>query len=291
LIEGKHSADYFALSDVERRKQGVPRVDQHEYARENGWAITGLVALYTATGDSGALKDATRSAQWVLANRALPGSGFRHSSKDAAGPYLGDSIAMARAFLVLYGATGDREWLAHAEATVKFINKNFRDPQGAGFLTSKTPTDKSYSPHPQRDENVMVARTANLLSYYTGDAAYEDLAKQAMRYLAAPPIVYRLPASSALLADLELGSAPLHLTIVGRKDDPMAQALFQSALRYPSTYKRVEWWDSREGRLPNPEVQYPQLSRAAAFVCTGRACSPPIFSDRVEKLSAAKAGL
>jgi hypothetical protein len=45
-------------------------------------------------------------------------------------------------------------------------------------------------------------------------------------------------------------------------------------------------------------VQYPQLSRAAAFafVCTGRACSPPIFkvedfSGRVDKLSAAKAGL
>jgi len=48
--------------------------------------------------------------------------------------------------------------------------------------------------------------------------------------------------------------------------------------------------------LPNPDVQYPQLSRAAAFVCTGRACSPPIFkaeefSGRVDKLSAAKVGL
>ena len=127
------------------------------------------------------LKDATRSARWVLANRALPGGGFRHSSKDAGGPYLGDSIAMARAFLALYGATGDREWLAHAEAAMKFIGKNFRDAHGAGFLTSKTPTDKSYTPHPQRDENVMVARTANLLLYYSGDTAYEDFAKQAMR--------------------------------------------------------------------------------------------------------------
>jgi uncharacterized protein len=87
----------------------------------------------------------------------------------------------------------------------------------------------------------------------------------------------------------------LHLTIVGQKDDPVAQNLFQAALRYPSSYKRVEWWDAREARLPNPDVQYPQLSRAAAFVCTGRACSPPIFkaedvSGRVDKLSAAKTG-
>ena len=295
LVEGKHSAEYFALDDAGRRKLGVPRVDKHTYARENGWAIAGLVALYDATGYTSALQDATRSARWVIANRSLPGGGFRHGSKDVAGPFLGDTVAMSRAFLALYGATGDREWLAHAEAAMKFIATNFRDPQGAGFLTSKTPTDKSYTPHPQRGENVMVARTANLLSYYSGDAQYEDLAKQAMRYLAAPPIVFRLPASSALLADLELGSAPLHLTIVGSKDDPTAQNLFQAALRYPSSYKRVEWWDAREGRLPNPDVQYPQLSRSAAFVCTGRACSPPIFkpedvSARVDKLSAAKSG-
>ncbi|MGH9747291.1 MAG: thioredoxin domain-containing protein [Candidatus Acidiferrales bacterium] len=296
LIEGKHSADYFALDDAARRKLGVPRVDKHTYARENGWAIAALVAFYDATGDPAVLKDATRSARWILANRALPGGGFRQGTKDVAGPFLGDTAAMARAFLALYAATGDRAWLAHAEAAMKFIARNFRDSQGAGFLTSKTPTDKSYTPHPQRDENVSVARTANLLSHYTGDAQYEDLARQAMRYLAAPPVVYRLPASSALLADLELGSSPLHLTIVGRKDDPVSQNLFQAALRYPSNYKRVEWWDAREGRLPNPDVQYPQLIRAAAFVCTGRACSPPIFkpedlAEKVEKLSAAKAGL
>jgi uncharacterized protein len=140
-----------------------------------------------------------------------------------------------------------------------------------------------------------VARTANLLFHFTANSQYEDLAKQATRYLAAPPVVYRLPASSALLADLELGSSPLHLTIVGRKDDPLSQQLFQAALRYPSSYKRVEWWDARDGRLPNPDVQYPQLSRAAAFVCTGRACSPPIFkpedvSGRVDKLSGVKSG-
>jgi uncharacterized protein YyaL (SSP411 family) len=295
LIEGKHSAEYFALDDAARRKLGVPRVDKHIYSRENGWAIAGLVALYNATGDATALQDATRSARWVLAYRELPGGGFRHGTKDAGGPYLGDTIAMARAFLALYGATGDREWLADSEAAMQFIARNFRDPHDAGVLTSKTPTDKSYTPHPQRDENVMVARTANLLSHYTGDTQFEDLAKQAMRYLAAAPIVFRLPASSALLADLELGSTPLHLTIVGSKDDATAQNLFQAALRYPSSYKRVEWWDVREGRLPNPDVQYPQLSRAAAFVCTGRACSPPIFkpddvAGRVDKLSAVRSG-
>jgi uncharacterized protein len=289
LVDGKHSADYFVLSDAQRRKLGVPRVDKHIYARENGWAINGLVTLYGVTGDRATLDEAIRATRWVLANRSLPGGGFRHGSSDVSGPYLGDTIAMARAFVTLYGATGDREWLAYAQGAVGFIGKNFRDPKGAGFLTAMVATDHSYSPHPQRDENVLVARTANLLFHYTGSAEYEQLAKDAMRYLAAKPVVDRLPASSALLADLEIGSEPLHLTVVGHKDDPAAQNLFQSALRYPSDYKRLEWWDVREGRLPNPDVQYPELKQAAAFICTSRTCSPPFFDPdklpgRVDKL-------
>ena len=35
-----------------------------------------------------------------------------------------------------------------------------------------------------------------------------------------------------------------------RKDDPSAQALFDSALGYPSGYCRIEWCDRREGSLP-----------------------------------------
>jgi hypothetical protein len=80
-----------------------------------------------------------------------------------------------------------------------------------------------------------------------------------------------------LLAAQEMAAPPLHLTIVGRKDDPAARALFQAATANRATYKRVEWWDEREGNLPNPDVQYPQLNKAAAFVCTARACSAPIF--------------
>jgi hypothetical protein len=65
----------------------------------------------------------------------------------------------------------------------------------------------------------------------------------------------------ALLADYEVGRPPLHLTVVGPKDDPAARALFEAALQYPSFYKRLEWRDTREGKLLNPDVQYPSVPR------------------------------
>jgi hypothetical protein len=33
----------------------------------------------------------------------------------------------------------------------------------------------------------------------------------------------------------------------------------------------------REGPLPNPDVQYPELEQPAAFACTNRICSQPVF--------------
>jgi uncharacterized protein len=303
VVEGHHSADYFALDDAHRRAQGIPRVDKHIYARENGWAINGLVALYAATGDQSVLDDALRATRYIIANRSLANGGFRHGVVDANGPYLGDNIAMARAFLALYGATADRQWLTRAEATMKFINANFRDngADHAGFDSSKAPTDRAYSPHPQRDENIDVVRTANMLFHITANDAYKQIADRAMRYVAADPVVYRLPAAGPLLADFELSSEPLHLTIVGAKSDPAARALFTQALQYPSSYKRLEWWDPTQGpagRLPNPDVQYPSLKVSAAFVCTSRTCSPPILKpadlatkiDRLLAASSASAG-
>ena len=105
---------YYALSDAERRKLGMPRIDKNLYARENGWAISGLAAYYNASGDAKALENAERAAKWVVANRARPDGGFRHGEKDRGGPFIGDTLAMGQAFLDLYAATGNRDWLSAA---------------------------------------------------------------------------------------------------------------------------------------------------------------------------------
>jgi uncharacterized protein len=284
LVEGQHSAEYFALDDKARRARGVPRVDKHIYARENGWAIAALASLYGVTADEKTLEQAVRAADWVTADRRMSNGGFRHSGKDVGGPFLGDSVAMTRAYLTLYGVTGDRKWLREAETTMQYLSRTFASAHGAGFVTSLAPTDNSlradkraYQPHPQRDENVAVARASNLLVQYTGDEKYRAVSDAAMRYLAAPEIAKHLPVASVLLADYEVTRPPLHLTVVGHKDDPEAKALFVAAMRYPASYKRLEWWDAREGKLPNPDVQYPAVSRAAAYLCTERTCSAPIF--------------
>ena len=276
LVPGEHGGEYFQLNDSDRRKLGVPRIDTHVYARENGWAITALATFYAVSGERDSLDDAIRAANWVCANRVLGDGGFRHDETDPAGPYLGDTLAMGRAFVTLYGCTADRAWLTKAERAMKFISANFASDHG--YITCAD--NGALKPKPQLDENVGVVRLANLIRHYTGNSEYQEMAEHAMRFLATPGVTDRrgFLVAGVLLADRELISPPLHITVVGRKDDPAAQKLFAAAIQERTTYKRVEWLDEREGGLPNADVEYPTLSRAAAFLCTDKACSAPVFA-------------
>jgi uncharacterized protein len=204
LIEGRHSAAYFKLNDAARRHLGVPRVDRHIYARENGWAIAALAAMSRATGDAACLADAKRAAQWVIGHRALEGGGFRHDEVDPAGPYLGDTLAMARAFLALYAATQDRAWLGRAQHSLEFIAANFSNTGGAGYVTARTPKDAAYRPHPERDENVALARAANAAWRACGDLKFRKIADEAMRYVVTPQVARAYTAAPTLLADAEM---------------------------------------------------------------------------------------
>ena len=259
--------------------EGQPGVDKRQYARETGQAIQGLAAYYDATGNTAALALAVAAADWAVRERALKGGGFRHAAQDAAGPYLADSIEMGAALLALHRSTGERKWLQAAIASGDFIAATFIDPATGGFLVSASP-DAKHLPKPikQREDNVTATRFFTLLAFYSGQPRHREIAEAGMGYLASPAILEQaafLP--DVLLAEEELRNEPVHVTVVGAKDDPRSRALYTAALAYPLAYKRAEWWDKREGKLANPDVDYPDYPEGpAAFACTRTFCSLPV---------------
>ena len=259
--------------------EGQPGVDKRQYARETGQAIQGLAAYHDATGTTEALRLAIAGAEWALRERALPGGGFRHAAQDKAGPFLADSLEMAAALLALHRSTGERKWLAAATQAGDFIARTFVDAATGAFVASASPDARSFAkPIKQREDNVTATRFFALLSFYTGEARYREIAEAGMGYLASPPILKAygfLP--DVLLAERELRHEPVHLTVVGPKDDPRSAMLYAAALRYPMAFKRAEWWDKREGKLANPDVDYPDFPDGpAAFACTRNFCSLPV---------------
>jgi uncharacterized protein len=271
--------DFYARDDAGRRALGIPRIDTHEYSRETGWAIRALCKYYDVTGEKAALRRAVAAAQWARKQRARAAGGFGHGSATD-GPYLDDNISMAAGFVALYRSTGQRAWLPLAVNTLHVIDTQLRDSRGGYIASHVAQGSRGVLAEAVRDpgQNMQVVRTANMLAHYTGTAANTRIAQHAMRFLSG----YAAVAGNSyhpdiLLADQELANPPIHLAIVGGKADPGAQALHAAALRYPTDYLQVDWWDRSEGPLPDPTITYPVLPRAAAFACTANACSTPVY--------------
>ena len=273
---------FYALNAAERQKLGrAPRIDQHVYTRENGWAISGLAAYSAAKGDAKALQMAKDAANVLLAKRRGVAGGFTHGDADRAGPYLGDQVAFGQALLDLYAATGERPWLAAAQESGDFIAKNFVDEKG-GFPSSVAPeasVGAFLNSAKAIDEQIAVTRFANALHRYSGLDKFRKLAEHGMHYLASDDIVAAgQGAPGILLAGFESANEPAHITVVGPKTGAGTMALHEAARMVPVFYKRLDLWDRAEGPLSNPDVTYPELEEAAAFVCTNRICSLPAFT-------------
>ena len=271
-------AAFYAQDDAKRSAGAQPPIDRHLYARENGWAISSLAALYDVTGDAGLLESARRAFAWTLANRRAPGGGFGHARAANDDTHLGDTLAVAEAAMALYRSTAERPYLALAAELADVIARDHRDPDG-GYMVRRPEGGARGAlarPVKQIDENVAAVRLFNLLAYDTGKPVYRADAEHGMRWLIALA-GDDMVVPGALLADRELGREPAHVTVVGAKDDPAAQALYAAARTYPTRYLRIEWLDRREGALPSADVDYPELPQAAAFACANGACSVPVF--------------
>jgi hypothetical protein len=260
------------------RESHNPGIDKRQYTRETAQAISAFTGYYDATGNRAALERAVAAANWVVKERAIPSGGFRHAEVDRGGPFLSDNLEITKAFLSLHRSSGERVWLERARRNAEFVAENFIDPKTGGFVTTAKPVASQLTDSTkQKDDNATAVRMFNLLAAYTGDARYREIAETGMGYLTSPAVLDAyifLP--DVLLAEAELAAEPVHITVVGRKDDPAAQALYRAALAYPASYKRAEWWDEREGKLPNHDVEYPPYPKAAAFACTSTFCSRPV---------------
>ncbi|MBV1876568.1 MAG: DUF255 domain-containing protein [Pseudomonadales bacterium] len=282
LVAGQHSDSYFKLDDQQRRLLGVPVIDKNIYSNDNGLIIESLALVHELHGDPAALGLARQAATWILKNRQLKNHGFSHgqikTTTTAARLYLADNLNMARGFLGLYRATAERHWLQYALDLTHTINSQFNFVSGG--YASAAQGNFPVQPVPQLDENISLARFANLLYRISGQPVAAEVAEKAMLYLASEAVAgSRLTEAGILIAEQEFAAGPLHLTIIGSKSDLNAQQLFTSASNLPYWYKRVEWWDKTEGPLPNPDVTYPSPTRPAVFICTDQRCSVPIYTS------------
>ncbi len=130
--------DYYAKPEAERLALGLPRIDTHEYGKDNGLAIAAYATMFEVTRDPAVLAAAERAAQRMIDTHADPRGGITHDERKPSPPkpevlYLADNAAFGLALMRLHAVTGKAEYLARAQALAAFLLKDLRDAQSGGF--------------------------------------------------------------------------------------------------------------------------------------------------------------
>jgi uncharacterized protein YyaL (SSP411 family) len=245
-------ADYFRLDDQDRRSKGLPKVSTNRSIAGSALMMARMAELYGVSGEG----------QFLEYAEAIRGSLITDAERRKNEISPEDSVAMARGFLAFYSVTADRKLLTSSSQSFSTARRVYRSSSGSQ-ISGGSSAD--------------FARTALLLSRYTGD---ESLQKEGRR------IVTKLEASNSdrggdpriVEALFDAPREPLHIVVVGSKRDDQARQLWSEAIQLVHPFLRREWWDREEGPLPNPDISYPLLTRPAAFLCFERRCSLPLFT-------------
>jgi uncharacterized protein YyaL (SSP411 family) len=189
---------YYALDDVERRKLGIPRVDDNVYAEENGLAIAALASLYEATEDEKVIARMRKAADLVLASHVDAEGRVEHDAGSTRKIwYLADAsafgYALARLAEVL-GPVGDAK--RYRDAAIRIADHLVRDLRdapksgGDGSFWAHTPDPDATGVFRIRRKpylgNVNAARMFAALHRLTGEARYRDLAQETLAGVAKP---------------------------------------------------------------------------------------------------------
>lgn len=129
---------YYRLNDAERKKLGMPHIDDHVYAYENGLAIAAFCALYEVTNEADVLVRAIRAAEFILQGHIDAEGLLRHDAKNTSNNrYLADSASFGLALIRLHQVTKDPIWQERAEKVAKAIEMHFLDVSTGAFFAHK----------------------------------------------------------------------------------------------------------------------------------------------------------
>jgi uncharacterized protein YyaL (SSP411 family) len=180
---------YYKLDNAARRKLGIPRIDAHVYAEENGLAIAAMCDLYAATKDAQVLARATKAAKLVLASHVdAEGRVLHDAGRTRAVWHLGDAAAFGFALVRVAEIGGDASYTNAALKIASFMDRELRDSDGAYW--ANTPDAAASGVFNRRRKpyagNVNAARLFAALARVTGDAAWFDKARTTLAGISQP---------------------------------------------------------------------------------------------------------
>ncbi len=211
---------------------------------------------------------------------------LRHSYRQGRARHLAlldDYAAMARAAVTLHEVTGTASYLEQAQSLVSEADRWYRDEAAGGyFFTAADASDlitrtKTAHDNATPSGNGLMAQVLTRLYYLTGDAQYRDRAAATIGAFAGELAQNFFPLATLLNAAEWLANA-VQVVISGPAGEGR-ERLMRAVASSASLPNLVLQLVGPDAALPPSHPAHgkgPVNGQAAAYICVGPVCSPPV---------------
>jgi uncharacterized protein YyaL (SSP411 family) len=190
---------------------------------------------------------------------------------------------MARAALALREATGDKRYLARAQAWVHVLNEHFWDAQNGGYFFTSDDSDpliartRGVFDQVTPCANGVMVGVLSRLHFITSDNLYRERANALIQAFSGE-VARAFLSMGSYINGLETAMTALQIVIVGQFDNPKTHELVNAVLGRSLPNRTLIVVDPRETLPAGHPAQGKtmQNGQPTAFVCQRLTCSAPI---------------
>lgn len=263
----------------ERSKRIRPGLDDKSLTSWNALMITGFVDAYLAFQNEDFLKAAEKNANWLIKNQYQNDGSLLHSYKKGESKIEGlieDYSLSIQAFVKLFEATGNEEYLKIAENWMSYCQLNFKDEESQLFYTRNLNSQQLIAKSLETSDNVIpaansiMANNLFLLCHYLDKKEYSIQAQKMMNHIAERMVSYGENYSNWANLHLKL-SYPFYEVAISGEQAKLKFQEFQQNF-FPNVLWIYSEKDSQLALLQNRFIG----GDTKIYVCENNVCQLPV---------------
>jgi len=280
LDELKHKVDYTRKKLLEARNKRIrPGLDDKQLTSWNALMLKGYVDAYRVFGNAAYLKIALSNASFIINKQKRPDGGLWHNHKKGKSNingFLEDYSFTIEAFIALYEATFDEQWLFQAKDLTDYVIKYFYNPENGMFFFNSSLDSALIARKTETMDNVIPASNSSLakglfyLGHYFAHKDYLNMSRQMLLNVKKDMPAYGSGYSNWAILMLHHISPFYEIAIAGEQAEEKRKELEEHYLP-----NKILSGSKAESRLPLLENKHvPGLTMI--YVCRDNSCKLPV---------------
>ena len=266
-----------------QEKRARPRLDDKILTSWNALMLKGYIDAYKVFGDDSFLAIAIKNATFLKTKQLQEEGNIYHTYKDGKSTingYLEDYATVIDAFIALYEATLDEQWLHSAKELTDYSFDHFFNSENSLFFFTSDEDEALIARKIDIDDNVIsssnsiMARNLYKLSHYYSNGYYLKTSKQMLSNVIDKAISYGAGYANWLQLYCDLTGRFYEIAITGTEAPTFTKEINKQYLPNKILAAATE-----NSRLPILEGRFTKEA-SLLFICVDGACKLPVNTPK-----------